>query len=130
LPEDLQANAGEGVSLLRPEIDWDTISLWRKTLAITHDRRLVSFAYNMRPKEEGFRYVEMGGNWSAFVSAWKSMEHVGVKEDGSLWKWRVIENRGYYSSGVLYGAMVAAEQKKLIPGRFRPKRLGFLELGR
>ena len=133
LPEDERSVGGDGANfILRPEIDWDTIHIAQRTYAITHDRRLVSFQQGKQPEEWEYRYEEAaGGNWIAFAYDRRTWEHMGVKADGSLWKWKGANFlKQFMRLARIHEELMETEKGKLIPDRFRPERIGFLELGR
>ena len=131
LPEDLKTKTREpqrDVWMLKPEIDWQTLSLWIKPASLTHDGRIVT-----RVRHDNdlpvLSYNEYGGDWIAYAYDWRTWEAIGLKSDGGFWKWRYPDYPNEQTFGTpTWNSFLHTQSKKLLPGRFRPERVGFLDL--
>lgn len=115
--------------LLRPDLDWESLANYAQEYVRTLDGTLLSEQKALTPL--GFRRrirpFDATGDWLAFTEV-NHLEYLGLKRDGSIWYWNEANEAAGEKGRKVDGHLVRPELDLAIPLRFRPRKLGQLDL--
>ena len=115
--------------LLRPDIDWKSLAHYARDYVRTVDGNLLSDQMSLTPlgPKHRIRPFDSSGDWLAFAPV-RDYEYLGMKRDGSLWYWNEANEAAGAKGRMVDGHLVRPQSHLKIPFRFRPRKLGHLEL--